>query len=133
MKENIKKLLSLIPLFIIIIIFLWYKAPIDGIKCYPQGVEKINIEYENRILTITNTNDIDFIIKSLNSISLNRVIPIMKKNINGYRINIISTNKNILNNITIYSKDTASLYYFYYTDKNQMLPYDYIKNLFTNS
>ncbi|WP_157152151.1 hypothetical protein [Brachyspira sp. SAP_772] len=132
MKENIKKLISLIPLFIIIILFLWYKTPINGINCYPQSVEKITVEYENKILNITNTNDIDFIIKSFNSISLNKIIPIMKKNINGYKINIVSTNKNIPNDIIIYSKDTASIGYFYYTDKNTMLPYDYIKNIFSN-
>ena len=125
MKENIKKLISLIPLFIIIILFLWYKTPINGINCYPQSVEKITVEYQNKLLNITNTNDVYFIIKSLNSISLNKIIPIMKKNINGYKINIISTNKNIPN-------DTASIGYFYYTDKNTMLPYDYIKNIFSN-
>ena len=132
MKENIKKLISLIPLFIIIILFLWYKTPINGINCYPQSVKKITVEYENKLLNITNTNDIEFIIKSLNSISLNKIIPIMKKNINGYKINIVSTNKNIPNDIIIYSKDTASIGYFYYTDKNTMLPYDYIKNIFSN-
>ena len=131
-KKNINKLVSLIPLFIIIILILWYKTPINGINCYPQSVEKISIEYKNKILNITNTNDIDFIIKSLNSISLNKIIPIMKKNINGYKINIISTNKNIPNDIIIYSKDTASIGYFYYTDKNTMLPYNYIKNIFSN-
>ena len=132
MKENIKKLISLIPLFIIIILFLWYKTPINGINCYPQSVEKITVEYQNKLLNITNTNDIEFIIKSLNSISLNKIIPIMKKNINGYKINIISTNKKIPNDIIIYSKDTASIGYFYYTDKNTMLPYNYIKNIFSN-
>ena len=132
MKENIKKLISLIPLFIIIILLLWYKTPINGISCYPQSVEKITIEYQNKTLNITNTNDVYFIIKSLNSISLNKIIPIMKKNINGYKINIISTNKNIPNDIIIYSKDTASIGYFYYTDKNTMLPYNYIKNIFSN-
>ena len=132
MKENIKKLISLIPLFIIIILFLWYKTPINGINCYPQSVKKITVEYENKLLNITNTNDIEFIIKSLNSVSLNKIIPIMKKNINGYKINIVSTNKNIPNDIIIYSKDTASIGHFYYTDKNTMLPYDYIKNIFSN-
>lgn len=132
MKENIKKLISLIPLFIIIILFLWYKTPINGINCYPQSVKKITVEYQNKLLNITNTNDIEFIIKSLNSVSLNKIIPIMKKNINGYKINIVSTNKNIPNDIIIYSKDTASIGHFYYTDKNTMLPYDYIKNIFSN-
>lgn len=132
MKENIKKFISLIPLFIIIILFLWYKTPINGINCYPQSVEKITIEYQNKTLNITNINDIDFIIKSLNSISLNKTIPIIKANTNSYKINIISTNKNIPNNIIIYSKDTASIGHFYYTDKNTMLPYDYIKNIFSN-
>ena len=132
MKENIKKLISLIPLFIIVILFLWYKTPINGINCYPQSVKKITVEYENKLLNITNTNDIEFIIKSLNSVSLNKIIPIMKKNINGYKINIVSTNKNIPNDIIIYSKDTASIGHFYYTDKNTMLPYDYIKNIFSN-
>ena len=132
MKENIKKLISLIPLFIIIILFLWYKTPINGINCYSQSVKKITVEYENKLLNITNTNDIEFIIKSLNSVSLNKIIPIMKKNINGYKINIVSTNKNIPNDIIIYSKDTASIGHFYYTDKNTILPYDYIKNIFSN-
>lgn len=132
MKENIKKLISLIPLFIIIILFLWYKTPINGINCYPQSVEKITVEYQNKLLNITNTNDIEFIIKSLNSVSLNKIIPIMKKNINGYKINIVSTNKNIPNDIIIYSKDTTSIGHFYYTDKNTILPYDYIKNIFSN-
>ena len=132
MKENIKKFISLIPLFIIIILFLWYKTPINGINCYPQSVEKITIEYQNKTLNITNINDIDFIIKSLNSISLNKTIPIIKANTNSYKINIISTNKNIPNDIIIYSKDTASIGHFYYTDKNTMLPYDYIKNIFSN-
>lgn len=132
MKENIKKLVSLIPLFIIIILLLWYKTPINGINCYPQSVEKITAEYQDKILNITNTNDIEFIIKSLNSVSLNKIIPIMKKNINGYKINIVSTNKNIPNDIIIYSKDTASIGHFYYTDKNTILPYDYIKNIFSN-
>lgn len=132
MKENIKKLVSLIPLFIIVILILWYKTPINGINCCPQSVEKITVEYQNKILDITNTNDIDFIIKSLNSISLNKTIPIIKANTNSYKINIISTNKNIPNDIIIYSKDTASIGHFYYTDKNTMLPYDYIKNIFSN-
>ncbi|TXJ42100.1 hypothetical protein [Brachyspira pilosicoli] len=132
MKENIKKLISLIPLFIIIILFLWYKTPINGINCYPQSVKKITVEYQNKLLNITNTNDIEFIIKSLNSISLNKIIPIMKKNINGYKINMVSTNKKIPNDIIIYSKDTASIGHFYYTDKNTILPYDYIKNIFSN-
>ena len=131
-KKNIKKLISLIPLFIIVILILWYKTPINGINCYPQSVKKITVEYENKLLNITNTNDIEFIIKSLNSVSLNKIIPIMKKNINGYKINIVSTNKNIPNDIIIYSKDTASIGHFYYTDKNTMLPYDYIKNIFSN-
>ncbi|WP_288694559.1 hypothetical protein [uncultured Brachyspira sp.] len=131
-KKNIKKLISLIPLFIIVILILWYKTPINGINCYPQSVEKITLEYQNKILNITNTNDIEFIIKSLNSISLNKTIPIIKANTNSYKINIISTNKNIPNDIIIYSKYTASIGHFYYTDKNTMLPYDYIKNIFSN-
>lgn len=131
-KKNIKKLISLIPLFIIVILILWYKTPINEINCYPQSVEKITLEYQNKILNITNTNDIEFIIKSLNSISLNKTIPIIKANTNSYKINIISTNKNIPNDIIIYSKDTASIGHFYYTDKNTMLPYEYIKNIFSN-
>ena len=131
-KKNIKKLVSLIPLFIIIILLLWYKTPINGINCYPQSVEKITIEYQNKLLNITNTNDVYFIIKSLNSISLNKTIPIIKENSNSYKINIISTNKNIPNDIIIYSKDTASIGHFYYTDKNTILKYYYIKNIFYN-
>ena len=72
MKKKLKKLLSFTPLFIIIIFILWYKSPINGIKCYPESVSKIDITYNENTIIITNTNDINFIIKSLNSISLNK-------------------------------------------------------------
>ncbi|WPC38872.1 hypothetical protein PQQ32_05230 [Brachyspira hyodysenteriae] len=83
-------------------------------------------------MLITNTNYINFIIKSLNSISLNRSILKINKSKTGYILNIHSTNKNIVNNLTIYSSETASIGNFYYTDKNTMLPYEYIKKLYTN-
>ena len=132
MKKKLKKLISFIPLFIIIILILWYKSPINGIKCYPESVSKIDITYNERAIIITNTNDINFIIKSLNSISLNRSILKMNKSKIGYIIDIHSTNKNMIDNLTIYSSEAASIGNFYYTDKNVMLPYEYIKNLYTN-
>ena len=132
MKKKLKKLLSFTPLFIIIILILWYKSPINGIKCYPESVSKIDITYNERAIIITNTNDINFIIKSLNSISLNKSILKINQSKIGYEINIYSTNKNIINNLIIYSSETASIGNFYYTDKNIMLPYEYIKNLYTN-
>lgn len=132
MKKKLKKLLSFTPLFIIIILILWYKSPINGIKCYPESVSKIDITYNERAIIITNTNDINFIIKSLNSISLNKSILKINQSKIGYEINIYSTNKNIINNLIIYSSETASIGNFYYTDKNVMLPYEYIKNLYTN-
>ncbi len=132
MKKKLKKLISFIPLFIIIILILWYKSPINGIKCYPESVSKIDITYNGNAIIITNTNDINFIIKSLNSISLNRSILKMNKSKIGYIIDIHSTNKNMIDNLTIYSSEAASIGNFYYTDKNVMLPYEYIKNLYTN-
>lgn len=132
MKKKLKKLISFIPLFIIIILILWYKSPINGIKCYPESVSKIYITYNGNAIIITNTNDINFIIKSLNSISLNRSILKMNKSKIGYIIDIHSTNKNMIDNLTIYSSEAASIGNFYYTDKNVMLPYEYIKNLYTN-
>ena len=130
--KKLKKVLSFIPLIIIIILVIWYKSPIDGIKCYPESVSKIDINYNGKSIIVTNTNDINFIIKSLNSISLNKsILKINKSNI-GYIIEIHSTNKNMLNNINIYSSETASIGIFYYTDKNTMLPYEYIKNLYSN-
>lgn len=132
MKKKLKKLMSFIPLFIIIILILWYKSPINGIKCYPESVSKIDINYNGKLMLITNTNYINFIIKSLNSISLNRSILKINKSKTGYILNIHSTNKNMVNNLTIYSSETASIGNFYYTDKNTMLPYEYIKKLYTN-
>ena len=132
MKKKLKKLLSFTPLFIIIILILWYKSPINGIKCYPESVSKIDITYNERAIIITNTNDINFIIKSLNSISLNKSILKINKSKIGYTVYIYSTNKNMINNLTIYSSETASIGNFYYTDKNIMLPYEYIKNLYYN-
>ena len=132
MKKNVKKLLGFIPIFIIIILILWYKSPINGIECYPESVSKIDITYNERAIIITNTNDINFIIKSLNSISLNKSILKINKSKIGYTVYIYSTNKNMINNFTIYSSETASIGNFYYTDKNVMLPYEYIKNLYTN-
>ena len=132
MKKMLKKLISFIPLFIIIILILWYKSPINGIKCYPESVSKIDINYNGNIIIVTNTNDINFIIKSLNSISLNKSILKINKSKIGYTIDIHSTNKNMIDNLTIYSSETASIGNFYYTDKNVMLPYEYIKNLYTN-
>ncbi|WP_323720332.1 hypothetical protein [Brachyspira hyodysenteriae] len=132
MKKKLRKLISFIPLFIIIILILWYKSPINGIKCYPESVSKIDINYNGKLMLITNTNYINFIIKSLNSISLNRSILKINKSKTGYILNIHSTNKNIVNNLTIYSSETASIGNFYYTDKNTMLPYEYIKKLYTN-
>ena len=92
----------------------------------------IDITYNGNAIIITNTNDINFIIKSLNSISLNRSILKMNKSKIGYIIDIHSTNKNMIDNLTIYSSEAASIGNFYYTDKNVMLPYEYIKNLYTN-
>ncbi|KLI30449.1 hypothetical protein [Brachyspira hyodysenteriae] len=132
MKKKLKKLLSFIPLFIIIILILWYKSPINGIKCYPESVSKIDIDYNGIPIAVTNTNDINFIIKSLNSISLNKSILKINKSKIGYILNIHSTNKNMISNLTIYSSETASIGNFYYTDKNIMLPYEYIKKLHTN-
>ncbi|ELV04727.1 hypothetical protein, partial [Brachyspira hampsonii] len=100
--------------------------------CYPESVSKIDINYNGKTMIITNTNDINFIIKSLNSISLNKSILKINKSKIGYMVNIYSTNKNIINNLIIYSSETASIGNFYYTDKNIMLPYEYIKNLYSN-
>ncbi|WP_416487817.1 hypothetical protein [Brachyspira hyodysenteriae] len=132
MKKKLRKLVSFIPLFIIIILILWYKSPINGIKCYPESVSKIDIDYNGIPIAVTNTNDINFIIKSLNSISLNKSILKINKSKIGYILNIHSTNKNMISNLTIYSSETASIGNFYYTDKNTMLPYEYIKKLYTN-
>ncbi len=131
MKNNFKKFISLIPLFIIVIIVLWYKSPINGIKCYPEKVSKIDINYKENSIIVTNTNDINFIIKSLNSISLNKSILKMNKSESGYNINIYISDKNKLTNLTIYSSETVSIGNFYYTDKNTMLPYEYIKNIYS--
>lgn len=133
MKNKLKKFIGFIPLFIIIIIILWYKTPINGIRCYPENVSKIDINYGGNFLSITNTNDIHFIIKSLNSISLNKVILKIGKHQIGYDINIHSDSKIMLSNITIYSSETASVGNFFYTDKNALLPYDYIKNIYSNN
>ncbi|MEI0563273.1 hypothetical protein [Brachyspira pulli] len=132
MKDKLKKIIGFILLLIIIIAVLWYKAPINGIKCYPESVSKIDINYGNDFISVTDTNDIDFIIKSLNSISLNRVIFKLGKKQLGYDINIYSTNKNLLNEITIYSSEVASIGNFFYTDKNAILPYEYIKKVYSN-
>ncbi|WP_300758205.1 hypothetical protein [uncultured Brachyspira sp.] len=133
MKNKLKKVVGFIPLFIIIIAVLWYKVPLNGIRCYPESVSKIDISYNGELISITDTNDIDFIIKSLNSISLNKVILKMGNSKIGYNINIYSTNENILSNITVYSSETASIGSFFYTDKNSMLPYDYIRNIYSNN
>ena len=133
MKNKLKKVVGFIPLFIIIIAVLWYKVPINGIRCYPESVSKIDISYNGLSISITDTNDIDFIIKSLNSISLNKVILKMGNSKKGYNINIYSTNKNMLSNITVYSSETASIGSFFYTDKNSLLPYDYIRNIYSNN
>ncbi|WP_157152721.1 hypothetical protein [Brachyspira murdochii] len=130
MKNKLKKAFGFIPLFIIIIAVLWYKLPINGIRCYPESVSKIDISYNGISISITDTNNIDFIVKSLNSISLNKVILKIGNYQNGYNINIYSTNKNMLSNITVYSSETASIGGFFYTDKNSLLPYDYIKDIF---
>lgn len=130
MKNKLKKAFGLIPLFIIIIAVLWYKVPINGIRCCPESVSKIDISYNGISISITDTNNIDFIVKSLNSISLNKVILKIGNYQNGYNINIYSTNKNMLSNITVYSSETASIGGFFYTDKNSLLPYDYIKDIF---
>lgn len=132
MKNKLKKIIGFILLFVIVIAVLWYKAPINGIRCYPESVSKIDINYGDDFLSITNTNDIAFIIKSLNSISLNRVIFKLGKKQIGYNINIYSTNENLLNEITIYSSEVASIESFFYTDKNSLLPYEYIKNIYSN-
>ncbi|CRF34457.1 hypothetical membrane protein [Brachyspira suanatina] len=131
-KNKLKKIISFIPMFIIIILILWYKSPINGIKCYPESVSKIDMNYNGKSIIVTNTNDINFIIKSLNSISLNKSILKINKSKIGFIINIHSTNKNMINNLIIYSAEAASIGNFYYTDKNTMLPYEYIKNLYTN-
>ncbi|MEI0525026.1 hypothetical protein R4K54_03770 [Brachyspira murdochii] len=133
MKNKLKKVVGFIPLFIIIIAVLWYKVPINGIRCYPESVSKIDISYNGLSISITDTNDIDFIIKSLNSISLNKVILKMGNSKKGYNINIYSTNKNMLSNISVYSSETASIGGFFYTDKNSLLPYDYIRNIYSNN
>ena len=121
----------LLILFVIIVLVLWYKAPINGIKLYPKDVSKIEIDYNKKTISITNTNDISFIIKSLNSISLNRSI--FKNSSIGYNIKIYSSNDNsILDEITIYSSEVASIGKFFYTDKNNMLPYEYLLKLYSN-
>lgn len=133
MKEKLKKFINFIPLFIIIILVLWYKTPINGIKCYPESVSKIDVNYDGKSFIITNTNDIYFIIKSLNSISLNKSILKINNSKKGYNISIYSTNTNIISSMTIYSAETASIGNFYYTDKNIILPYEYIKNIYSNA
>ncbi|WP_300369399.1 hypothetical protein [Brachyspira sp.] len=132
MKKKFKKLLNFMPLILIIILVLWYKSPINGIKYDPKNVNKINITHNGNSIVITNTNDIYFIIKSLNSISLNKSIPKMKQSKYGYDINIHYSSASMFNNLTIYSSETASIGNFYYTDKNNILPYEYIKNIFYN-
>ncbi|WP_028329240.1 hypothetical protein [Brachyspira alvinipulli] len=128
---NKKKIISFIALFVVVVLVLWYKAPINGIKRYPEDVSKIEINYNNRNILVTNTNDISLIIKSLNSISLNRSI--FKNSTPGYNIKIYSLNDNsILDEITIYSSEVASIGKFFYTDKNNMLPYEYLLKLYSN-
>ena len=131
MNKKFKDTISFILLLIVVILVLWYKAPINGIKCRPENVSKIEVNYVNNIISITNTNDISFIIKSLNSISLNRSI--LKNSSIGYNIKIYSSNDNsILDEITIYSSEVASIGKFFYTDKNNMLPYEYLLKLYSN-
>ena len=55
----------------------------------------------------------------------------MNKSESGYNINIYISDKNKLTNLTIYSSETVSIGNFYYTDKNTMLPYEYIKNIYS--
>ena len=130
MNKKVKDTISFILLLIVVILVLWYKAPINGIKCYPENVSKIEVNYVNNIISITNTNDISFIIKSLNSISLNRSI--LKNSSIGYNIKIYTSNNNVLDDITIYSSEVASVGKFFYTDKNNMLPYNYLIKLYSN-
>ncbi|WP_297205904.1 hypothetical protein, partial [uncultured Brachyspira sp.] len=130
MNKKVKDTISFILLLIVVILVLWYKAPINGIKCRPENVSKIEVNYVNNIISITNTNDISFIIKSLNSISLNRSI--LKNSSIGYNIKIYTSNNNVLDDITIYSSEVASVGKFFYTDKNNMLPYNYLIKLYSN-
>lgn len=131
MDIKYRKIISFAALFIIIILVLWYKSPINGIKCYPENVSRIEVYYNNREIIVTNKSDIDFIIKSLNSISLNRSI--FKNSSFGYNIKIHTSDDNVLDDIIIYSSEVASIGRFFYTDKNSMLPYSYLCKMYSNN
>lgn len=117
---------------IIIESFIWWNVPCSITNIEPLEVSKIGIFNGNigKSITITDTTDIEHIIKNLNSVSLKKEKISLGCMGYSYRITVYKANGGVYKEFIINSSDTIRKDSFFYQDSSGSIDYKYIQKLF---
>lgn len=130
---GMKKLIRILSVtaFIIISGYIWWNVPTSIINISPSKVSKIEIfdGSTGKAITITDTNDIDHIIKNLNNVSVKKDSISFGAMGYSFRTTIHKTNGYVYKEFIINSSNTIRKDPFFYRDSSESIDYDYIQNL----
>lgn len=129
-----KKMFIGICIICVIIIgsLIWWNAPCSIINIAPLEVSKIGIfnGKTGKSIIITDTTDIEHIIKNLNEVSLKKEKISLGYMGYSYRITIYKANDYVYKKFIINSSNTIRKDPFFYRDSSGSIDYKYIQKLF---
>lgn len=134
--KNKKMLIGICAIFVIIIgSLIWWNAPCSITDIEPLEVSKIGIFNGNtgKLITITDTTDIEHIIKNLNAVSLKKEKISLGYMGYSYRITVYKANGGVYKKFIINSNDTIRKDPFFYRDNSGSIDYKYIQKLFNKN
>lgn len=134
--KNKKMLIGICAIFVIIIgSLIWWNAPCSITDIEPLEVSKIGIFNGNtgKLITITDTTDIEHIIKNLNAVSLKKEKISLGYMGYSYRITVYKANGGVYKKFIINSSDTIRKDPFFYRDNSGSIDYKYIQKLFNKN
>ncbi|MDQ2086991.1 hypothetical protein RBH29_11190 [Herbivorax sp. ANBcel31] len=137
LEVNINEEEKIVRVFIILIIIIigsliWWNTPSSIIDIEPSEVSMIKIFDGNtgNSITVTNTTDIEHIIKNLNMVRLKKEKISIGYMGYSYRTTIYKIDGSVYRELIINSNDTIRKDPFFYRDSSESIDYNFIQDLF---
>lgn len=131
-----KILIGILCAFVVIVgSLIWWNSSSSITNIAPSEISKIEVFSGNtgKSITITDANDIEHIIKNLNTVSLKKGKISLFYMGYSYRVTLYKVSGDVYKKFIINSSDTIRKDPFFYRDSSGSIDYKYIQKLFDNN
>ncbi|QDY47014.1 hypothetical protein HF394_19895 (plasmid) [Planococcus glaciei] len=129
-RKWIKWVVLAVP-FLLLLAFAWSYAPHKVVSIEPAKVSKIAVSDENsiKLLEITEESEINHLVSNLNKTIFQKGAPSIGDIAFSYRAVFFDEKGEVIQDLTINSRDTMTYKGFFYKSEDEAIAYEYIEEL----